>query len=121
MYNIESFRAYCLSKAHVTESFPFDDNALVFKVAHKMFALTSLKSPEFWVNLKCNPAYAIELRETYPKAVFPGYHMSKVHWNTVYPNQGIKPELWQQMIDDSYQLVVQSLPKKTQRALGFMH
>lgn len=120
MYNIESFRDYCLQKPHVTESFPFDEDTLVFKVAGKMFALTSLDSPQLSVNLKCDPERAIELRETYPEAVQPGYHMSKKHWNTVLPNQGINLELWQQMIDDSYNLIVQSLTKKTQRELGFI-
>ena len=120
MYNIESFRNYCLKKAHVTESFPFDEDTLVFKVANKMFALSSLESPELSVNLKCDPERALELRENYPDAAFPGYHMSKIHWNTVLPNQGITLELWKEMIDESYNLIVKSLPKKTQRELGFL-
>jgi len=42
--NIEQLRDYCLSKKHVTEHFPFDDDVLVFKVLNKMFVLTSLKN-----------------------------------------------------------------------------
>ena len=37
--NIEEIREYCISKPAVTEGFPFNDTALVFKVAGKMFAL----------------------------------------------------------------------------------
>jgi predicted DNA-binding protein (MmcQ/YjbR family) len=119
MFDIESFRTYCLEKKEVTESFPFDETTLVFKVAGKMFALTSLNAPALRVNLKCNPERAIELREQYPENILPGYHMSKVHWNTVNPNT-LTLSLWKELIDHSYDLVVQSLPKKTQRQLGFI-
>ena len=83
--NIEQLYEYCLSKKAVTEHFPFDDNVLVFKVLGKMFLLTGLDSwekGESAINLKCDPDYALELRETY-ESIEPGYHMSKKHWNTV--------------------------------------
>ena len=79
--NIEHLREYCISKEFVTEEFPFDNDTLVFKVQGKMFALISISDPRS-VNLKCDPEYAIELREQYD-AVQPGYHMNKKHWNTV--------------------------------------
>lgn len=79
--NIEELREYCISKKDVTESFPFDETTLVFKVRGKMFALTDLEG-ELSINLKCDPDLAIELREKYP-AVQPGYHMNKKHWNTI--------------------------------------
>ena len=63
--NIEEFRDYCLAKKYVTESFPFDEKTLVFKVANKMFALSGLEHQPATVNLKCNPERAIELREEY--------------------------------------------------------
>ncbi len=109
--NIESFRAYCLSKKAVTESFPFDESTLVFKVANKMFALTSLESIELRINLKCDPEYALELREQYPN-IIPGYHMNKKHWNTVIYTGHMRRELLQSLIDHSYNLVVNSLTKK---------
>ena len=77
--NIEEFRDYCLIKAHVTESFPFDQHTLVFKVDNKMFALTGLENKPISVNLKCNPEKSIELRDHYNE-VTAGYHMSKKHW-----------------------------------------
>lgn len=107
--NIEDLREYCLSKNGVTESFPFDETTLVFKVMGKMFALTDT-CDQFSVNLKCDPEKAIELRELYP-AVIPGYHMNKKHWNTVNIDGSISDDLIYQWIDDSYDLIVKKLPK----------
>lgn len=108
--NIEDFRTYCLEKQAVTESFPFDNSTLVFKVANKMFALADVDAFDF-VNLKCDPEEAIVLRETF-SAVKPGYHMNKSLWNSVYPNQDLPDARIYQLIDDSYNLIVASLTKK---------
>lgn len=113
--NIEELRTYCINKKGVTESFPFDESTLVFKVGNKMFALAGID--EFsYINLKCDPERAIELRETF-NAVKPGYHMSKVHWNSVYVNMDLNDQLIYEMIDDSYNLIVASLPKKVRNEL----
>jgi len=109
--NIESIREYCLSKKAVSEGFPFDETTLVFKVAGKMFALVSLESQPLWMNLKCDPEKAIDLRECY-NSIRPGYHMSKIHWNTVELNGELKAELIRELIDHSYRLVVSKLSKK---------
>jgi len=114
--NIEEYRDYCISKKGVTESFPFDKDTLVFKVMGKMFALTGVDSFEF-INLKCNPEKAIELRESY-NGIKPGYHMSKKHWNSVYLNTDVPDKLIYELIDDSYQLIVKSLTKKLQAELN---
>ena len=116
--NIESYRQYCISKPGVTESFPFDEQTLVFKVMGKIFALADID--EFIsFNVKCDPEKAVELRDRYD-TVIPGYHMNKKHWNTVIID-GIIPERELQMfIDHSYNLVVSSLPKRTQRELDQM-
>ncbi|OFX27695.1 MAG: MmcQ-like protein [Bacteroidetes bacterium GWA2_31_9b] len=108
--NIEELREYCILKPMVTEEFPFDENTLVFKVAGKMFALTDLED-DFTINIKCDPEIAIELRENYPDSVLPGYHMSKKHWNTIIIDGRIPDKLIYQWIDDSYNLVVNKLPK----------
>jgi predicted DNA-binding protein (MmcQ/YjbR family) len=108
--DIESYRDFCLSLPHVTEGFPFDTKTLVFKVKQKMFALTDVNSFES-INLKCDPDQAVLLREKY-EAVLHGYHMSKVHWNTILMDGSINDKLIQQWIKNSYQLVVNTLPKK---------
>ncbi len=85
-----------------------------------MFVLTSLKmweKGEPSINLKCDPEHAISLREEYDD-VLPGYHMSKVHWNTVMVNRSVKDGLLQKMIDDSYTLVLKSLTKKLQAEIN---
>lgn len=113
--NIEEFRDYCISKPGVSESFPFDSTTLVFKVMGKMFALADIE--EFSsMNLKCNPEFALELRERY-QAVQPGFHMNKKHWNTVSIHMDASDKEIYQWIDDSYNLVVQSLTKKMQTEL----
>ena len=113
--NIEAFRDYCISKKGVTEGFPFDESTLVFKVMGKMFALANIDNFEF-VNLKCNPDKAIELREEF-QGVIPGYHMSKKHWNSVYLFSDVSEKLIYQWVDDSYDLVVSSLTKRLQEEL----
>jgi len=108
--NVEEYRTYCLSKEHVTEEFPFDNDTLVFKVAGKMFALANI-SEFVSINLKCDPEKAIELRDRFP-AVLPGYHMNKKHWNTILLDGSIPEKLLKTWIDDSYLNVINSLPKR---------
>jgi len=117
--NIEDLRTYCLSKAHTTEGFPFDANTLVFKVANKMFAVTGLERLPPQINLKCDPEYALELREQYSEIV-PGWHMNKNHWNTVEYSAGLSDKFLKELIDHSYNLVVESLTKKVKMEFGFM-
>ena len=113
--NIELYRDYCLLKPGVTEGFPFDENTLVFKVQNKMFALTDLETFDF-INLKCDPDRAIELRESNP-GIKPGYHMNKAQWNSVYTDGYVSDPLILQLIDHSYALIVASLPKKLRQEL----
>ncbi len=113
--NIEDLRNYCLSLKGAAEKMPFDNKTLVFTVKDKMFCLTDIETYEF-VNLKCNPEKAIELREKYSE-VTPGYHMNKKHWNSIKPEESIPNELMKQWILDSYNLVVKGLPKKVRDSL----
>jgi len=83
----------------------------------KIFALTSLDSEEARVNLKCDPDYAVELREQYPEGVIPGYHMNKKHWNTVILQNGLDNSLVRKLVDLSYDLIVASLKKSEKEAL----
>lgn len=103
--NIESVREYALGKPSVTEGFPFGDSVIVYKVNGKMFLLLPLDTQPLQFNVKCNPDKAIELREEYPEAVLPGYHMNKKHWNTIIVNGDLSNRQLLQMIDDSYELV----------------
>ena len=111
--NVEELREHCISKTGVTECFPFDDVTLVFKIENKMFALVGLDNTELSINLKCDPELAIELRNRYT-GVIPGYHMNKKYWNTIIINQINNDFLVKQWIDNSYDLIIKSLPKKIQ-------
>jgi len=104
-------RTYCMAKPHTTESFPFGADVLVFKVANKMFLLTDINDLEPSINLKCDPENAEELREHHPE-ITPGYHMNKKMWNTVSLSGRLSDDFIKEMIDESYRLVVESLPKK---------
>ena len=109
--NIEQIREYCLKKKGITEEFPFDEETLVFKVMGKIFLLASLETIPLQINLKCDPEFAVELRERY-ESVLPGYHMNKKHWNTVIVDRNIPSKEIIEWIDHSYELVVNSLSNR---------
>jgi predicted DNA-binding protein (MmcQ/YjbR family) len=113
--NLEELRDCCLQKAGVTEGLPFGEDTLVFKVGEKLFLLTSISQGDRF-NVKCDPELAIEMRERYTE-VQPGYHMNKKLWNTVFMNGSLTRKQLHEMIDHSYQLIFDSLPKKVQEEI----
>ncbi len=118
--NIQQFYDFCLAKKGVQETFPFDEDTLVLKVGGKMFALSSLSEWENGrpgVNLKCDPERSQELRAEYDD-INPGYHMSKLHWNTVSINGDVPDKLLKELINHSYDLVFASLTKKLQKEIS---
>lgn len=120
--DIQQLYDYCLSKKGVTEHFPFDEDTLVFKVMGKMFCLASLHEWEQGnpsLNLKCDPDYALVLRDEF-ESVQPGYHSNKKHWNTVYVNREIPDKKVVHFINHSYELVAAKLPKKEREILRNM-
>lgn len=117
--DVEQFREYALSKKGSSEDFPFDEVTLCIRVMGKIFAITGLDNIPFKVNLKCDPEYAVELREKHPE-VQPGWHMNKAHWNTVEFEGGLDGQTLRKLIDHSYDLVAQSLKKAEKAALENM-
>ena len=107
---------HCLGLPSAVEDYPFGDEVAVFKIAGKMFAIVSLEGNPS-VTLKCNPDLALELRARYD-AVRPGYHTNKRHWNTVDLDGSIQPDEVPEMIDHSYELVANSLPRAERARLG---
>lgn len=106
--DILEFRDFCMNLPLTEEAMPFGEDTLVFKIGGKMYALTDINQFQ-WVNLKCDPAQAIELREKYSDIV-PGWHMNKKHWNTVKTDGDLPEEFIFEQIRASYMLVVDSLP-----------
>ncbi len=115
--DIEAIRVYCLSKKEVSESFPFDESVLVFKVLTKVFALVNIDQRPWSVNLKCDPEKAMEYRECYPE-ITPGYHMNKKHWNTVNFEGALPPIFLQDLITHSYEMVVSKMTKKDRNKIA---
>lgn len=113
--DIDTVRMYCLAKPGVTEDFPFDEHTLVMKVGRKMFALLGDEFPPR-LNLKCDPLLAENLRADH-RSILPGYHMNKRHWNTLILNGELPDDQIRELIDHSYELVINSLPSATRHSL----
>ncbi len=103
-------KALCLAFPGAVEDFPFGDEVSVFKVGAKMFAASHLDAQPLRVSLKCDPEIALQLRASYP-AIAPGYHLNKRHWNTVTIDGSLPDQMLSELLTDSYDLVVASLPK----------
>jgi len=119
--NVEIIRDHCLSKKAVTESFPFDEHVLVFKVLGKMFVLAPLnqwEKGEASINLKCDPEYTDELRATY-ESVYAGPYVGNRHWNTVSIYRGeLSQKFILELVDHSYDMVVKGMTKKLREELN---
>ena len=109
--NIEDIREYCLQKAHTDEAFPFDETILVFRLMGKIFACLNLERPNLVV-LKCEPDYALELRDRY-HGIEGAWHMNKKHWNQVHLDRDVPEALIRSLIDHSYAEVYKKIPRKT--------
>lgn len=121
MIHIDEIREYCLTKKGATESFPFDENTLVFKVLNKMFLMTPLEKweqGEGRITVKCDPVYTLELRDEY-ESVYAGPYVSNKHWNTLalFKNE-LPPKLVFELIDHSYEMVVKGMTKKMKAELS---
>lgn len=103
-------KALCLGFPGAVEDFPFGDEVSVFKVGGKMFAASHLDSEPLQISLKCDPEIALQLRASYP-AIALGYHLNKRHWNTVTIDGSLPDQMLSELVTDSYDLVVASLPK----------
>ena len=114
---IEKLQSYLLNKKGSFEEFPFGPEVMVYKVLGKMFALVFWGESLLRINLKCDPDLAMHFRAMY-KAITPGYHMNKRHWNTITLDGSISDKEIFSMIDDSYNLVVKGLKKADRKKLG---
>lgn len=103
-------KARCLALPGASEEFPFGDEVSVFKVGGKMFAVCALDGTPLQLSVKCDPELAAQLRTTYP-AIVPGYHLNKRHWNTITLDGSLPDEMVTDLLGDSYDLVIASLPR----------
>jgi predicted DNA-binding protein (MmcQ/YjbR family) len=114
--NRDELLAFCLGLPAAEETYPFGDEVAVIRVGGKMFALVPLAGDPS-VNLKCEPARALELREAYA-GIRPGYHQDKRHWNTVDLDGSVEDDVVRSLVEDSYDLVVAGLTRAVRAELG---
>jgi predicted DNA-binding protein (MmcQ/YjbR family) len=119
MADRDSVARACLAKPGAEETYPFGETVTVYKVGGKMFALLPVEREPATVSLKCDPELAELLRTTYPGSVVPGYHLSKRHWNTITLDGSVPDAELTAMLDHSYEVVVDGLPRRLRAELGF--
>lgn len=112
--DIEQVREYCLSLPSATEDFPFDEVTLAFRVEGRIFAMIDPEWPD-WFVLKCEPGYALELREMHAE-ITGAWHMNKKHWNQVSLFGSLSDDLVRSLIRHSYAQVVRKLPLRVRAA-----
>ena len=89
---------------------PFGSGWDVYKVRDKVFMLLTDVTGESIVILKTDPEHGEALQERH-EGITPGYHMNKKHWITVHPRDDLSKPLIDDLVTDSYLLVVENLPR----------
>lgn len=113
----DDLNSFLLEKPGTKLEQPFGSEVLVYKVLGKMYALVSWQAQPLLISLKCDPQQALELRKRCP-SIKPGYHLNKMHWNTVTLDNSIPDNELIAMINESFRLVVASMPKRLVRTLA---
>lgn len=113
---LAALRSKVFERPATTEQQPFGPDALVYKVGGKMFALIAWRATPLRISLKCDPFEAEALRDQF-ESIQPGYHLNKRHWNTLTLDGSIPEFLIDHMIDQSYALVLEKLPRRVRDEL----
>ena len=126
--DLAALRNICLAFPGAYEDYPFGPETAVFKVRAniaggarhdaKLFALSSMDPRDLYVNLKCEPTLAVQLRAAHPE-ITGAWHMNKTHWNGVRLDGTLPDDMIRDMVEDSYDLVVSGLTRKQQEQLGW--
>ena len=113
----EWINEYCLSKKGVEKDFKIEWEATRYLIGGKIFVMQGGdKDKKKIITLKCEPSFGQFLREQ-NQYIVAGYYMNKEHWNSVYLDGDVSDDILKQMIDMSYELVLNSLSKKMQREI----
>lgn len=109
---------YLLKKRGVTKDLQESWNWIRYHVGGKMFAAICLdeQNKPYYINLKLEPLEGEFFRQQY-EDIIPGYYSNKVHWNSIKPDGAVPDELLMDMLDKSYNLVLQGFSKKKQREI----
>ncbi|CAR11884.1 conserved hypothetical protein [Escherichia coli UMN026] len=112
----ETTKRLALELPFVELCWPFGPEFDVFKIGGKIFMLSSELRGVPFINLKSDPQKSLLNQQIYP-SIKPGYHMNKKHWISVYPGEEISEALLRDLINDSWNLVVDGLAKRDQKRL----
>jgi len=108
---------YLLAKTGTVKDFKEEWDAFRFLLKDKMYCMVGGdKEGKPIITMKCDPLLGEALRKDYGDIV-PGYYMNKVHWNSVYREGSVPDEILKQMLDMSYELILQSFSKKVQKEI----
>ncbi len=107
---------YLMGKTGVTKDHKKEWNWIRYQIGGKLFAAVCLNDSDepYYITLKLEPAEGDFLRKQYEDIV-PGYYMNKQHWNSVKPDGAVPDDLLRDLLDKSYQIVLNGLSKKRQR------
>ncbi len=109
---------YCKSKKGVQKDFKTEWNATRYMLNGKMFAMQGGdKEGKPIITVKLDPMFGQFLRGQYQDIV-PGYYMNKEHWNSLYLEGEVPDEVLKEMLDQAYQIVLNSLSKKIQMEIS---
>ncbi len=109
--NIEQVREYCLTLPGVTEDSPYGPDMIVYRIEGKIFLHLPLEYADPRISIKLPPEKGQELRERYD-AVRAAYHLNKVHWSDILIENTFSPDQIKDWILESYNLVLNKLPKR---------
>ena len=110
----ETAKRLALELPFVELCWPFGPEFDVFKIGGKIFMLSSELRGVPFINLKSDPQKSLLNQQIY-RGVEPGYHLNKKHWISLYGGEDITPELVADLVADSWNLIVDKLPKKDQK------
>ena len=113
--NIDWVRKLCMSMPHATETVQWGDD-LVFKIGGKMFAVVVLVPAKVWLSFKCSPEEFAELTER--PGIIPAPYSARYYWVALETQDALAPAELERLLRQSYNLVVEKLPKNARAALS---
>lgn len=106
----------CGRKPGSTSGFPFGEEHRVFKVCGKIFAVLHVEESPVKFTFKADPDLTVLLREQY-QSVRPARYFDKRYWNTLTCDGTVPEDEVKDLLDASYEIVVEGLKKSDREAL----
>ena len=107
----DTARQAALALPDVSHGYPFTPGLDVYKVAGKVFLIVTDDPDEQIITVKCEPEHARTYVHDHT-SITPGRYLDKRHWISLAPGPGITERLVTDVIEDSYDLAVERLPRR---------